>query len=168
MQTCNNKFSITGPHDDGVSSVHMKSSNSPVYIKALVNSQPTQVIVDTGSAISIIHSEFLKTIPHEAFISQIFHCHTANATPLHFIGQIELDIQISNINTKVIARVATNLITSMLLGNDWIDSNHVHLFGDEKRLTIPNQDGHLTSIPYTKPITLNYPALLFYHHNHKH
>ena len=138
----------------------MKSSNSPVYIKALVNSQPTQVIVDTGSAISIIHSEFLKTIPHEAFISQIFHCHTANATPLHFIGQIELDIQISNINTKVIARVATNLITSMLLGNDWIDSNHVHLFGDEKRLTIPNQDGHLTSIPYTKPITLNYPALL--------
>lgn len=138
----------------------MKSSNFPVYIQALVNSQPTQVIIDTGSAISIIHAEFLKTIPHETFIHNTFHCRTANATPLHFIGQIELDIQISNVNTKVIARVAINLITSMLLGNDWIDANHVHLFGDEKRLTIPNQYGHLTSISYVKPITLNYPALL--------
>ncbi|CAF1498928.1 unnamed protein product, partial [Rotaria sordida] len=58
------------------------------------------------------------------------------------------------------AHVATNLITSILLGNDWINSNHVHLYGDQKKLTIPDQYGQLISIPYVEPTSINYPALL--------
>ena len=156
-------FPITGSRDGGVSSQCTKPSNSPVYIKVLVNSQPTQAIVDTGSAISIIHSNLLKTIQHRNFLPMPHQCQTANATPLHLIGQIELEIKTSNIKTSVIAYVATNLITTMLLGNDWIDSNHVHLFGDEKRLTIPDQHGRLTPIPYVEPTSINYPALLVNH-----
>lgn len=89
-----------------------------------------------------------------------YQCQTANATPLHLIGRIELNIKTSNIQTSVTAYVATNLITTILLGNDWINSNHVHLFGDEKRLTIPDQHGHPTPIPYVEPTGINYPALL--------
>ncbi|CAF1408885.1 unnamed protein product, partial [Rotaria sordida] len=44
--------------------------------------------------------------------------------------------------------------------NDWINFNHVHLFGDRKHLTIPDQHGQLTRIPYTEPSSINYPALL--------
>ncbi|CAF4226902.1 unnamed protein product, partial [Rotaria sordida] len=54
----------------------------------------------------------------------------------------------------------TNLITSILLGNDWINSSHVHLYGDQKKLTIPDQHGQLISIPYVEPTSINYPALL--------
>jgi hypothetical protein len=67
---------------------------------------------------------------------------------------------ISNIKTLVNIYVATNLITTILLGNDWINSNHVHLFGDQKCLTIPNQYGHPSLIPYIEPTAINYPALL--------
>ena len=67
---------------------------------------------------------------------------------------------ISNIKTLVNAYVATNLITTILLGNDWINSNHVHLFGDQKRLTIPDQYGHPSFIPYIEPTAINYAALL--------
>ncbi|CAF3993418.1 unnamed protein product, partial [Rotaria sordida] len=132
----------------------------PVYIKIRVNDQPTEAIVDTGSAISIIHSNFLKTIHHQNFLYQTHLCQTANSTPLNIIGQIKLEIQIKSIKTYVTAHVATNLITSILLGNDWINSNHVHLYGDQKQLTIPDQHDQLISIPYVEPTCINYPALL--------
>ncbi|CAF4115970.1 unnamed protein product, partial [Adineta steineri] len=87
-------------------------------------------------------------------------CQTANATPLNIIGQIELNIKVKHIETRGIAYVATNLITPILLGNDWINTNHVHLFGDQKHLTIPDQLGQLTRIPYTEPLSINYPVQL--------
>src|SRR5262249_40574434 len=117
-------------------------------------------IVDTGSAISIIRLDFLKTIKHNNFIYKIHKCKTANSAPLNIIGQIGLEIQIKHIKTYVNAYVATNLITSILLGNDWINSNHIHLFGDQQRLTIPDQYSQSISIPYTEPNSINYPALL--------
>ncbi|CAF1263224.1 unnamed protein product [Rotaria sordida] len=132
----------------------------PVYIKIRVNDQLTEAIVDTGSAISIVHSNFLKTIPHHNFLYQTHLCQTANSTPLNIIGQIQLEKQIKSIKTYVTAHVATNLITSILLGNDWINSNHVHLYGDQKQLTIPNQYAQLISVPYVEPTSINYPALL--------
>ena len=157
------KFSITGPCDGGVPSKFTKSStitSSPIYIKIRVNDQPTEAIIDTGSAISIIHSDFLKTIQHNQFIYKTRLCQTANSTPLHIIGQIELNIRIKYIEATITVYVATNLITSILLGNDWINSNLVHLFGDQKHLTILDQYNKLISIPYIVPTHIDYPALL--------
>jgi hypothetical protein len=53
-----------------------------------------------------------------------------------------------------------NLITSIILGNDWINSNHVHLFGDQQRLTIPDSHGQSISIPYVESMSINYLAHL--------
>jgi transposase InsO family protein len=158
----NSEFSITGSRDGGAPSKIIKPStiSSPVYIKIRVNDQPSEAIVDTGSAISIIHLNFLKTIRHNKFINKTHQCQTANATPLNIIGQIEIEINVKHIRTFVITYVATNLITPILLGNDWINPNHIHLFGDQKRLTIPDRHGQLTSIPYVEPACINYPALL--------
>ncbi|CAF4747339.1 unnamed protein product, partial [Rotaria sp. Silwood2] len=84
----------------------------------------------------------------------------SNSTSLNVIGEIELEINIKHITTFIIAYVATNLITSILLGNDWINSNQVHLFGDQQRLTIPDQHHQLISIPYMEPMCIHYPAHL--------
>ncbi|CAF4308818.1 unnamed protein product, partial [Rotaria magnacalcarata] len=54
------KFSITGSRDGGVPSTILKPSSissHPVYIQIHINNQPTKAIIDTGSAISIIHIE---------------------------------------------------------------------------------------------------------------
>ncbi|CAF0845531.1 unnamed protein product [Adineta steineri] len=150
----------SGALDGGTSSKPIKPSTSPVYIKTLVNNQPTQAIIDTGSAISIIHSKFLKTIQHKKFIPTSYNCQTANSTPLHLVGQIELEIKISNIKTTIVTYVATNLITTILLGNDWINSNHIHLFGDQQRLTIPDQYNRPISVSYVEPNDINYAATL--------
>ena len=46
----------------------------------------------------------------------------------------------------------------MLLDNDWIDTNHVYLFGDKKYLTIPDSHGNRITIPYIEPASTNFPA----------
>ena len=156
------EFSITGTQDGGVPSHSIKPStlSSPISIKIRVNDKPTEAIVDTGSAISIINLDFIKTMQHNKFVYENRTCRTANSTPLNMIGHIELKIRMEHIETTVIAYVATNLITSILLGNDWIDENHVHLFGDQKHLTIPDRHGQRTRISYIKPQCINHPALL--------
>ncbi|CAF3260642.1 unnamed protein product [Rotaria sp. Silwood2] len=146
----------SGSRNGGVPSKFIKPStitSYPIYIKIFVNNQPTEAIIDTGSAISIIHLNFLKTIHHNNFIYKNHARQTANATPLNIIGQIKLELKIKHITNFVVAFVATNLITSMLLGNDWINTNHIHLFGDQKRLTIPDQLVHqITLPPYSKTL----------------
>ena len=135
-------------------------STGPIYIKVQANDQPTEAIVDTGSAITIIHQDLLKKINHKNFVFNSRQCKTANSTPLHIIGQIELEIKLRHVKTLVVADVATNLITKLLLGNNWINNNHVHLYGDRQHLTIPDKFGQLIQIRYEDPINLHYPALL--------
>ena len=159
------EFSIAGSRDGGAPSIQMKPSttSSPIYINVRANQQPAKAIVDTGSAISIIRLDFLRTIPHSTFIPNIRSCQTANASPLNIIGQLTLEVRIKHIKTNVLVDVATNLVTPMILGNNWIDANHIHLFGDKGHLTIPDDNGQLTSIPYDEPPHINYPALLINH-----
>ena len=131
------KLLITGSHDGGVPSKFIKTSTipSPVYIKLRVNDKSTEVIADTGSAISI---------------------------SLNIIDQIELEIKITHITTIVTVYIATNLATSIFFGNDWINLHDVRLFGDQKRLTIPDQNNQLIAVPYITPTCLNYRALLIH------
>ena len=114
------KFLITGSYDGGVPSKFIKLPTipSPVYTKLRVNDKPTEVIADTGSAISLIHSNFLKTIEHKKFICKTRTCQTASSTSPNIIGQIELEIKITHITTIDTVYVITNLITSILFGND--------------------------------------------------
>ena len=160
---CNaSKFLITGSYDGGVPSKFIKLPTipSPIYTKLRVNDKPTEVIADTGSVISIIRSNFLKTIEHKKFICKTRTCQTASSTSLNIIGQIKLEIKITRITTIGTVYVATNLITSILFGDDWINLHDVHLFGDQKRLTIPDQNNQLIAVPYITPTCLNYRALL--------
>lgn len=156
------EFPITGAQDGGAPSKPNQPSTtpSPIYIKLLVNQQSTEAIVDTGSAISIIDSAFLKTIHHKKFTTTHRTCRTANSTPMNIIGQIEVDLKLKEVETPQLMIVATSLVTSIILGNDWINSNGVHLFGDRKQLTIPDKHGRLITIPYTEPTNTNHSAVL--------
>ncbi|CAF1281007.1 unnamed protein product, partial [Didymodactylos carnosus] len=135
-------------------------TSSPIHIKVRVNGTPSQAIIDTGSAITIIHQKLLKTIHHQKFIYKSKTLITANSSLLNIIGYIPIEIQIQHIKTNVIAAVCTNLITQLLLGNDWINPHKVHLLGDQQRLTLPDHNENRISALYLANADHNYPVLL--------
>ena len=106
--------------------------------------QPMQLSTRAPPSPSFIKI-YLRTIHHKKFVYKTRQCTTANATPLNIIGQIELEIKIKHVKTYVTADVATNLITKLLLGNNWINEHHVHLFGDQQQLAIPDEHGPASS-----------------------
>ena len=144
-----------------------KSSNepttfTPIFVKILCKDIPQDALIDTGSAITIIHKCLLNKIPHKKFIRKEKNHLSANCSTLNIIGEILLEINVNGIKTKVIADVTTNLVTNLILGSDWIQRNNVYILTPEKRIMIRSQ-GREVSIPFVKPPLLNYPVTLTNH-----
>nr|ABL86696.1 putative pol protein [Adineta vaga]ABL86699.1 putative pol protein [Adineta vaga] len=99
--------------------------SSPIYINVQVNNKQQHAIIDTGSAVTIINQQLLKNIYHKKFIPKQKSHKSANCTAISIIGEIELEIKIQGYKTSILADVATNLITDLLLGNDWIQANNI-------------------------------------------
>lgn len=144
-------FSIAGSQDGGVSSSFMPSfvpSNNPLFIRAQINTTYQNVLLDTGSGITIIHHRFLKHIPHKNF-KPIRHSFTsANCTTIHIIGQVLLEIKINNTCTLINAAVATNLVTDVLLGTDWIHKYVICIDISKQQLLIKDDRDCFTSTPF--------------------
>ncbi|CAM4944387.1 unnamed protein product [Rotaria socialis] len=116
-------------------------------------------LIDTGSAITIIHENLLNIIPYKTLIRKTIQHLSANCSTLNIIGELQLEININGLKTKVTADVATNLVTDLILGNDWIQPNNVYILTPEKRIMIRRQ-GKEVSTPFVNPTLLNYPVTL--------
>ncbi|CAF4187328.1 unnamed protein product, partial [Rotaria sordida] len=116
-------------------------------------------LIDTGSAITIIHQQLLNDIPHEKLIPKTINHLSANCSTLNIIGEIPLEINANGIKTTIIADVTTNLVTNLILGSDWIQSNNVYILTPEQRIMIRSR-GKEVSTPFATPPLLNYPATL--------
>jgi gag-polyprotein putative aspartyl protease len=101
------------------------NSSSPIYINVQVNKKHQSAIVDTGSAVTIINQQLLKKIDHKGLVFTNKLHQSANSTSIDIIGEIQLEIQIQGYKTTIVADVAKNLVTDLLLGNDWIGKNNV-------------------------------------------
>ncbi|CAF2698527.1 unnamed protein product [Rotaria sp. Silwood2] len=135
---------------------------NPIFVKILCNNTPQEALIDTGSAITIIHQNLLNKISHKKFTSTTKNHLSANCSTLNIIGEIPLEININGIKTTVIADVTTNLVTNLILGSDWIQSNNVYILTPEQRIMIRSR-GKEVSTPFVKPPLLNYPATLINH-----
>ena len=78
---------------------------------------------------------------------------------MNIIGEVLLFITINGITTRIIADVATDLVTNLILGSDWIQANDVYILTPKKCIMIQKQ-GREVSTPFIKPPILNYPATL--------
>ena len=119
-------------------------------------------LIDTGSAITIIHKQLLNKIPHKQFLEKSKNHLSASCSTVNIIGEVPLEIKINGIITKVLADVATDLVTNLILGNDWIQPNNVYIMTPEKRIMI-KKHGREVSAPFTNPPLLNHPAILINH-----
>ena len=159
-------FRIEGSDDGddpcGAPKSSITTTFNPIFVKILCNNTPQEALIDTGSAITIIHQNLLNKIPHEKFIEKPKNHLSASCSSVDIIGETLLTININGTTTQIIADVATNLITNLILGSDWIQSNNVYILTPERRIMI-RKKGKQVSTPFVKPPLLNYPVTLINH-----
>ena len=132
---------------------------NPIFVKVLCNNTPQEALIDTGSAITIIHKRLLNKIPYKQFTHKTTNHLSASCSAVNIIGEVLLFININGITTKIKADVATDLVTNLILGSDWIQANNVYILTPEKRIMIKHRAREV-STPFIKPPLLNYPATL--------
>ncbi|CAF3492314.1 unnamed protein product [Rotaria socialis] len=108
----------------------------PIYINVQVNNKQHQAIVDTGSAVTLINQQLLKKIYHTELVYKKKLHKSANCTSIDIISEIQLEVKIQGHKTLIIADVAMNLITHLLLGNDWIMQNNVIIDSLQRHLAL--------------------------------
>ncbi|CAM2727033.1 unnamed protein product, partial [Rotaria socialis] len=84
---------------------------------------------------------------------------SANCSTLNVIGETTLEINIHGLKTEVIADVATNLVTNLILGSDWIQRNNVYILTPEKRIMIRSK-GKEVSTPFVNTTLSDCPVTL--------
>ena len=86
---------------------------------------------------------------------------SASPTSIDIIGKIQLEIKIQGYKTLVLADVATNLITDLVLGNDWITENNVVINSPQRHIfLLDNYYCILARAPFIEPPDLQLPILL--------
>jgi hypothetical protein len=164
-------FLLAGTRDGGHSSNIQQNPSttniippqlsSPIYVNVQVNNKQQHAIIDTGSAVTIINQQLLKTIYHKNFVYKQKLHKSANCTSIDIIGEIQLEIKIQGYKTLILADVATNLITDLLLGNDWITKNNVIIDSPQQHIFLTDQHYRIVATtPFIKPPDLQLPVLL--------
>ena len=164
-------FLLAGTRDGGDSSKLKQNPSitkflssklsTPIYVKVEVNNKRQHAIVDTGSAVTIINQQLLKKIHHKKFNHQRKTHQSANSTNINIIGEIELEIKVQGHKTIIRADVATNLVTDLLLGNDWISENNVIIDTPQRKIILTDQYRRITATAqFVEPPEFQLPVLL--------
>ncbi|CAF3957120.1 unnamed protein product [Rotaria sordida] len=136
-------------------------SSTPIYINVQVNNKCQHAIIDTGSAVTIINQQLLKKIYHKKFIYKQKLHKSANCTSINIIGEIELEIKIQGHKTLILADVATNLITDLLIGNDWISNSNVIIDSPQRPIFLIDRYHRIVATaPFITPPDFQSPVLL--------
>ena len=107
------------------STTNIAWQNNPstiVMISVILNDRYENLVIDTGSSVSLINSSFLETLRGtlsliEEKIDEKRFMKTANGGSLNLVGSAKIIIFLSPQNeVEIIFRVAENLTTNMLLG----------------------------------------------------
>lgn len=126
-----------------------------------MNNKQQHAIIDTGSAVTIINQQLLKKIDHKKFFNNPKIHKSANCTSINIIGEIQLEVKIQGYKTSITADVAANLVTDLLLGNDWIQQNNVIINSPQQRILITNKYHRIiASTPFIEPPDRKLPVLL--------
>ena len=158
-------FRVGGSGDGDDPCGATKSSNKlfhPIFVNILCNKTPQKALIDTGSAITIIHQQLLNKIPHREFVKTKKNHVSASCSNINVVGETLLDINIDGITTQIMADVAGDLVTDLILGTDWIEPNNVYIMTPERRIMI-KQRNKVASTPFVEPPDLNYPVTLINH-----
>ena len=120
-------------------------SSKPFFIRAQNNHTYHNILLDTGSSITVIHNRFLQCIYHNTFEPSQNSYISANCTTSNIIGKVQLEIKINGLSTFVTASVASSLVTDVLVGTDWLNQYVLCLDISTRRLTLQDNTGQITT-----------------------
>jgi hypothetical protein len=123
-------------HDGHATSHQPKPSSKLLFVYLTVTDMKTKTMIDTGSTISAIASNYLKKIHHGRIHRVVISCKSANNTDLKILGKVKLTVMVHNITTIVNAFIIEDLCTDILLGNDWCNDYHVDISYHFKNITV--------------------------------
>ena len=93
-----------------------------------MNGRTIDAVIDTGSAISVIHRQTLRGLINQSKIRHEANVYlTANNDELRTIGSIDLRVKIKRVSTFISVQVANELCAQLILGNDWIQANRIDI-----------------------------------------
>ncbi|CAH3157892.1 unnamed protein product, partial [Porites lobata] len=99
------------------SSIHSVSSDTAVYVAGLVAGQPIDMLVDTGSAVTLVHQRVLNRSPQNFRLSVVGEpVVSANGQPLDIRGKCDLEICVDGVNVVHSVLVAADVTQDCLLG----------------------------------------------------
>jgi hypothetical protein len=149
---------ITETADDGTVSDANKIPSAPLIVKLEINNKFIDSMIDTGSAKSIIHINTLYKLIHRPYINYQNRLHrTANNGELRTIGLVNLRIRLKNILTFILAEVAIDLCTGLVLGNDWISKNEIDIITTHKCIR-KRRGSYVATIPFSNYYQDAYPV----------
>ena len=148
--------------NDGAVPINNENPSAPLIVKLRVNNTFISTMVDTGSAKSIINIKTLQRLNYRPFIKYQKNVHqTANNSELRTIGLVRLKINLKDVSTFILAEVATDLCTALVLGNDWINQNKIDILTTKK--CISKRIGFYTvNIPFSTYNEETYPVFPTY------
>ena len=139
---------VIGTVDDGSVPNHKKNPSSPLIVQLPVYNQLVYAMVDTGSATSIIHIDTLKRFEHQPRINHLENVYrTANNGEFYTIGTVKLKIKIRKLITHVVAQIALDLCTELVLGKDWIQLNDIDIISSQRKIR-KRQGNYTATIPF--------------------
>ena len=159
--TCDGGDSSNKQQNPSTTNIKPLQSSNPIYIKVQVNNKQQHAIIDTGSAVTIISQQLLKQIHHKKFTYRRKSHKSANCTSVNITGEIELEVKIQGYKTLILVDVATNLVTDLLLGNDWITQNNVIIHSPQQRIFLADKYHRIiATTPFIRPPDVQLPILL--------
>ncbi|CAF2150505.1 unnamed protein product [Rotaria magnacalcarata] len=153
---------ITETANDGTVSDANKIPSTPLIVRLEINNKFIDSMIDTGSAKSIIHINTLYKLIHRPYINYQNRLHsTANNGELRTIGSVNLRIRLKNILTFILAEVAIDLCTGLVLGNDWISKNEIDIITTQKCIR-KRRGSYVATIPFSNYYQEAYPVYPIY------
>ncbi|CAM4869106.1 unnamed protein product [Rotaria socialis] len=148
--------------NDGTVSNINKNPSTPLIVTLQINNKFVDTMVDTGSAKSIIHINKLYKLIRRPYINYKNCLHrTANNGELRTIGLVNLRIKLKNISTFILAEVAIDLCTGLVLGNDWINQNGIGII-TTKQCIRKHQGSYVVNVPFARYEQESYPVYPVY------
>ena len=117
---------------------HIESVNawSTIFTDGEIGGEPLSMLVDTGSAVTLIHSRVWKKLqPKYGCLEEAPRVVAANGLPLKILGQVLVDVRVASVHASHRVLVADDISHDCLLGVDFLGANNFTIEVGNNRLS---------------------------------
>ncbi len=135
---------------------------TPMRVKASVKGNPTTLILDSGSAVSLISKRFLSKIGNEAITPSKMVISTANSKLVRPLGKVNILVTVGILKIPMTAHILDTTDYDILAGNEWLKDANTSINWQSATVTFEYQGKtYNTTVDYgntTPPKTIRFKS----------